>query len=112
MSRRIYIAGPMSGLPDYNYPAFNAVAEKLRALGCYEVENPAENPAPASDSWLDYMRLAIPQLMKCDEVVLLPGWAKSRGARIEHQLAVSLGLQVSEWVGGELSVMRVIHFGD
>ena len=31
---RIYIAGPMSGLPDLNYPAFNAMAERLRALAC------------------------------------------------------------------------------
>ena len=30
---RIYIAGPMSGLPELNYPAFNAMAERLRAHG-------------------------------------------------------------------------------
>ena len=42
---RVYIAGPMTGLPDFNYPAFNAAAAKLRALGL-EVLNPAENPPP------------------------------------------------------------------
>ena len=42
---RIYIAGPMSGLPDLNSPAFNAMAERLRAHG-HHVENPAENPPP------------------------------------------------------------------
>ena len=90
---RIYIAGPMSGLPDLNYPAFNARAAELRALG-HHVENPAENPEPHCQSWLGYMRLAVRQLATCDVVHLLPGWSKSRGARIEHQLAEGMGLRV------------------
>ena len=68
---RIYIAGPMSGLPDLNYPAFNAMAAKLRAHG-HHVENPAENPE--CDSWEAYMRLAIAQLVTCGTLVLLDGW--------------------------------------
>lgn len=91
--KRIYIAGPMTGLPDFNYPAFNTAAERLRALG-FEVENPAENPEPHCGSWLGYMRMAIRQLSQCDGVALLPGWNDSRGARIEHQLANQLGLVV------------------
>lgn len=91
--KRFYIAGPMSGLPESNYPAFHAKAAELRAAGCH-VENPAENPAPHCGSWLGYMRMAIAQMAHCDAVVMLPGWKKSRGARIEHQLASSLGLEV------------------
>ena len=90
---RIYIAGPMSGLPDLNYPAFNAMAERLRAHG-HHVENPAENPPPKCESWLGYMRMAVAQLATCDAVVMLPGWSKSKGACIEHQLAVGLGLEI------------------
>ena len=86
---RIYIAGPMTGLPGFNYPAFNAEAARLRELG-WDVENPAENPAPASGEWIDYMRMAIPQLMTCDYIVMLPGWEKSRGARIEQRVARSM----------------------
>ena len=41
MKKRIYIAGPMRGKPDYNYPAFNEAAEKLRCDG-WDVENPAD----------------------------------------------------------------------
>lgn len=93
MSTRIYIAGPMTGLPDFNYPAFNAEAARLRALG-FHVENPAENPAPPCGSWAGYMRLAIAQLVTCDAICLLPGWSASRGASIEHDLAVHLGLAV------------------
>ena len=90
--KRIYIAGPMSGLPDFNYPVFNAKAAELRALG-FHVENPAENRAPHCSSWLGYMRLTVAQLVTCDVVYLLPGWRHSRGACIERQLAVGLGLQ-------------------
>lgn len=91
MTKRIYIAGPMTGHPDFNYPAFHAEAARLRALG-YQVENPAENPQQGS--WQAYMRVAIAQLVKCDAIALLPGWENSRGALIENGLAVSLGIPV------------------
>lgn len=90
---RIYIAGPMTGLPEFNYPAFNAEAKRLRALG-YEVENPAENPAPACKTWAGYMRKALPQMLSCDAVALLPGWQSSKGARLEITVARELGMRV------------------
>lgn len=88
---RIYIAGPMSGLPESNYPAFHDAARRLREIGL-RVENPAENNAPRCGSWLGYMRIALRQVSKVDGVVMLPGWQRSRGARIEHRLARDLGL--------------------
>lgn len=91
--KRVYIAGPMTGLPDFNFPAFHAAAARLRALG-FEVENPAENPPPACGSWLAYMRMAVTQVAKVDMLVLLPGWEKSNGARVEFNLAVGMGLSV------------------
>lgn len=91
---RVYIAGPMSGLPDLNYPEFNRASAYLRELG-YEVENPAENPAPACGSWAGYMRMAIAQLVQCDEIHMLRGWQQSRGAKLEHEIAQQLGLLVS-----------------
>ncbi|MEN5029142.1 DUF4406 domain-containing protein [Pseudomonas sp. Ps21-P2] len=71
--QRIYLSGPMTGLPDYNYPAFNAEAARLRALG-YSVENPAENPLPADAPWHMGMRDAIRQMLTCDTAAFLPGW--------------------------------------
>lgn len=90
---RAYIAGPMSGLPNANYPAFNAAAHQLRGRG-WKVENPAENPEPECKSWLGYMRMSLVQISRVDAVVLLPGWEGSRGARIEWQIAEGLGLKV------------------
>lgn len=92
---RLYLAGPMSGLPENNYPAFHAAADRLRDMG-YLVENPAENELPAGATWHDYMRAGIRQLSKCDEIVLLPGWIHSKGAKIEFNLAVNLGMKAWE----------------
>lgn len=87
---RLYLAGPMTGHEDFNYPAFHAEAARLRAIG-FHVENPAENRA--QDTWQAYMREAVRQLMTCDAVALLPGWQLSRSALIVNGLAVSLGIK-------------------
>lgn len=88
---KVYISGPMTGLPGFNYPAFHEASTRLRAMG-YEVENPANNAQ--QDAWIDYMRIAVAQLAGCDAVYLLPGWSESRGAQVEYQLARGLGLWV------------------
>ena len=90
---RVYIAGPMTGLPECNYPAFHCAARILRNVG-FAVENPAERPAPEPPTWLNWMRQAIPQMLTCDAVVLLPGWTTSRGANAELSLAHHLGMPV------------------
>ena len=85
----VYISGPMTGLPGLNFQAFNAEAARLRALG-YRVVNPAElNPDP-SKSWVECMRVDIAELIKCDAIVMLPGWCNSRGARLEHDIAYAM----------------------
>ena len=94
-AKRVYLAGPMSGLPERNYPAFNAKAAELRARG-WHIENPAENPAPPCGSWQGYMRMSLWQLMTCEAIYLLPGWAGSKGACMEFSVAQGLGLEVIE----------------
>ncbi|WP_225784689.1 DUF4406 domain-containing protein [Xenophilus sp. Marseille-Q4582] len=93
MTARWYIAGPMTGLPELNFPAFHARAAELRAAG-FEVENPAEINADPKAKWEDCMKADIARLVTCDAVLLLPGWEKSRGARLEAHIAQELGLQL------------------
>lgn len=96
---RYYVAGPMTGLPELNFPAFHAAAAKLRAIG-HEVVNPAEvNPDPGM-KWEDAMRADLPQLCRCDAIAMLPGWQLSRGARLEFDIAVALSMPV-HFLGAE-----------
>ena len=81
---KIYLCGPMTGLPQHNYPLFDRMAECFRHVG-FEVVNPAETGRlmPSDSTWDDYMANAMEQLRKCDAVVCLPGWQSSKGARRE-----------------------------
>ena len=88
----IYLSGPMTGLPEFNYPAFNAMAATLRGRG-FMVNNPAEN-GMAGRGWGECMRVAIKQLCDSDVIVMLDGWEYSRGAGIEISLAGDLGIPV------------------
>lgn len=96
VSQRLYLAGPMSGIPQHNYPLFNRVARMLREQG-HEVFNPAENQdAGAWRSRAYYMRLDIPALLACDAIVVLPDWEGSRGANLEVWIAVDLEMPIYE----------------
>lgn len=46
----LYIAGPMTGLPDYNYDAFHAAQAELHRAG-FVVMNPALNGLPRTAPW-------------------------------------------------------------
>lgn len=90
---RIYIAGPMTGQPDLNFPAFHKAAEMYRRIG-FEVVNPAEINSDPNAQWVACMRADIKELMRCDEIAMLPGWEKSRGAKLEHHIASALGMTI------------------
>lgn len=92
-----YIAGPMSGYPDFNYPAFQQAKEWLEA-GSIKVVSPHDvqhNETPDSFGSLafgDYLAddLAVGLTKKCRGIILLQGWPQSRGARVELSLALML----------------------
>jgi hypothetical protein len=89
----------MTGIPEHNYPAFAYVATALRAKGI-DVRSPHELDGGSMDkTWSWYMREALKMMLECDEVVLLPAWETSRGARLERLVADALGIAVSEWQG-------------
>lgn len=90
---RLYISGPMTGIPEWNFPAFNAAADRLRGLG-FDVVNPADGGAEEGKAWEAYLREDLRLLLDCDAVATLPGWRNSRGARLEVHVAESLGMDV------------------
>lgn len=90
---KIYISGPMTGLPEHNFPAFNAKAAELRAQG-HEVVNPAELPEIPNGTWADYLKRDLPLLFECEAIYLMGGWFDSKGARLEWHNASELGLRI------------------
>jgi uncharacterized protein DUF4406 len=95
----LYIAGPMTGLPEFNYPAFFEAEARLITAG-YATLNPARHGADPAQTWADCMRVGIRDVTAADGVAVLPGWMNSTGARIEVRIAWDLGIPVqpvSEW---------------
>jgi hypothetical protein len=89
---RWYLAGPMSGIEDYNFPLFHETARRLRALGA-EVVSPAEldtdpdtNKA-SSDPYPVCLKKDLAALLTCDGIVLLENWENSNGACLEVRIA-------------------------
>lgn len=110
----IYVAGPMSNMPDYNFTAFYAAAESLEKQG-YEPVNPAQMDLDSGWTLEEIKDLDVAQfqeflkgaakrdldaLQQCDAIALLPGWENSKGARAEKAVAEWLGLDVT-YLGGK-----------
>lgn len=93
---KIYLSGPMSGIPNGNRPLFHSETRRLRNIGYYIV-NPAENDdESATRSHADCLRTDIRQLLDCDMIAMLPGWQKSKGANIERAVAVALNMSICD----------------
>jgi hypothetical protein len=84
---RIYVAGKITGNPDYR-EQFAAATVKLRGEGHFVV-NPAENPE--QPSWEAYMTVGVSQLCGCDGIAMLDNWRSSKGAKRERWIARLLG---------------------
>lgn len=93
MTGWIYISGPMSGLPDLNFPAFAEAAAKLAAAGWWPV-NPAKIKPIGGTEWENYMRGDIRALCECEALALLDGWQNSRGVHLEVHIAHRLGIKI------------------
>jgi hypothetical protein len=84
----------MTGIPDNNFPAFNATAQRLRDAG-HDVISPRRIQTPnGANAWADYLRADLREMLTCDTVALLPGWEASAEAHLELHVAHRLGIRV------------------
>ncbi|MDD9228923.1 DUF4406 domain-containing protein [Aeromonas hydrophila] len=81
---KIYIAGPMTGLPNFNRDAFRHEAKRLQSAGHATL---ASVFLPAFVE--PHKREAI--MFSVDQVVMLPGWESCPQATAERDLAIKLG---------------------
>lgn len=106
--KKIYIAGPMSGYPEFNFPKFFEIAERYKALG-WKVFNPANKDEEAgvvtdasyakgdalqliSSGW-DFREAYswdANRVIEADAIFMIKGWEHSPGARGEWSLAVTM----------------------
>ena len=93
---RIYIAGPMRGYDECNYPAFYKAERHLKNELLWEPINPARMDEDVSDTinYKDALKRDIDEIFTADFLYMLRGWEKSEGARVEHALAIYLGLGI------------------
>jgi len=98
----IYIAGPMRGMPESNYPAFRRAAQRLRACG-HIVVSPVdigegyggqEKLLNDEDLLKRCMEDELRALAECDTIYLLKGWQYSKGALAELKCAIEHGLSI------------------
>ena len=94
----LYIAGPMTGLREFNYPEFHRVDALLRRAG-HQTINPARHEVRPDWTWADYMRHGIRDVTEAQGLALLDGWERSKGATLERDIADALALPVKPWRG-------------
>lgn len=112
--KSIYIAGPMSGYPEFNFPAFFAADEKLKAEG-WHVWNPAAKSQEAEldaeafktgdnklviEKGFDFRKCYlwdVEKVIESDAIYMLPGWQYSPGAVGEHAVAVTMKKHYPEY---------------
>ena len=85
MKKRVYIAGPITGVEGYE-ENFNRAEAVLEALG-FEPVNPISDGLVAGADYKFYIDRGLMRLMHCDAVCFLPGWNNSKGAKPEHHYA-------------------------
>jgi Domain of unknown function (DUF4406) len=115
---KIYLAGPMSGIPQFNFPAFFEAASSLRAAG-FEVVSPAEidneedkgaaltstdgdptnRVAMNNKTWGDFLARDVKLLSDTgiEGIVFLPGWEQSKGAKLEAYVGLLQGFKFWEY---------------
>lgn len=115
----IYISGPMRGIPEYNFPAFYR-GEALWLMKGWEVLNPArideeedgfDPKKPETihpDGMRHYLVRDVKMLAAATAIAMLPGWEKSKGAKLELCVAYAMGLDVFDIIGNPLPVTDVV----
>lgn len=114
MSRKIYIAGPMSGYPEFNFPAFFAAEDRLKSDG-WTVFNPASKDSEkelntdafetgdarkAINTGFDFREAFswdVSRVIEGDAIYMLRGWQFSPGACAEHAVAVAMKRHCPEY---------------
>lgn len=92
---KIYIAGKITGDPNYKQKFAIAADEILGAWANAVILNPAELPEGMTPT--EYMRICFAMIDAADIVYMLPDAKDSAGARLEKAYCEYVGKGVAEW---------------
>jgi hypothetical protein len=114
---RVYISGPIMFSPDRGRLAFAEAEDALESLGfdavnpksvdacadgdCEKLENEVEKGMP--HSWACFLKYDLIAMLECESILMLPGWERSHGARLEMNVAASVGMRVMYFIDGDIS---------
>ena len=95
-----YLSGSITKTKNFKY-FFNTKEVELRKLGIKDIFNPAKVDLriPYTEEtkrtvWKPYMKYDLKKLIDADVLVLLPGWWKSKGVRLEIIVCLFLGIRI------------------
>ena len=99
--KKVFLSGPMTGYPGYNFQRFN-LAEKQLADSGIECVNPVhickkykEEHVLANKAIFDKMIAEEQEAERgCDAILLLDGWQMSKGVRLELKIALEMDMQI------------------
>ena len=94
MANKIYISGKITGIESEAIELFEKAEKTLNSHG-YIVVNPFKLNHQHDKSWHSYMKEDIKALCDCDSIFMLSNWKDSKGAIIEHSIALLLGLEIN-----------------
>lgn len=92
--QKIYISGGISGYDIEERRATFAKIEEQFVKQGYDVVNPLKNGVPVNASWDKHLRKDIATLVECDAIYMLKDWHKSKGAKLEFDIAIQLGMEI------------------
>ena len=92
MTKKIYIAGPITGVKGYA-DRFKRAEQILEEAG-HEPVSPVIPEEYEGRPYRSYIDRGLRLLMGCDAICMLPGWSRSRGAMLEKRYAETVKLPV------------------
>lgn len=102
--KRCYVAGPMRGYPNLNFPEFDRVSGMLRSQGWYVISpadhdrslgfDPGDNREYTEQVYNELMRWDIGQVLSADAIYMMRNWQSSEGATVEFTVAKAIGITI------------------
>lgn len=96
---KMYLAGPMSGIPEYNFPKFDKAIDqlvdvKLEVVSPHSIDHGETPENRGKLPYETYIRAGLKLLLECDGIIMMDGWELSKGCMTELYVASACGMRI------------------